>query len=135
MMRKSAAVGEAAPIGAHRVKMASLDPDRGQRHRATGKAFAQSNQVRNHIIMLAGKPAAGAAHAAQHLVQDQQDIIPVADLTNDIEIPRRRRIGGQGAAADGFGQKGGDRLRAHVQNGLFQGQGAAQLAIGQGESV
>ena len=77
--------------------MDTLDPDRGQRHRAAGKAFSQGNQVRHHIIVLAGKPAAGAAHAAQHLVQDQQDIIGVTDPADDLQITRRRRIGGKGA--------------------------------------
>ncbi len=41
-------------------------------------------------LLLAGMQRAGAAHAAHHLVEDQQHAMAVADLADALEIARRR---------------------------------------------
>ena len=43
-------------------------------------------------FLLAGVQRAGAAHAAHHLVQDQQHAVAIADLANGREVARAARV-------------------------------------------
>ncbi len=55
---------------------------------------------------------AGAAHAAHHLVQDQQRAIAVADLADALEIAGQGGDAAGGGADDRFSEEGGDRVGA-----------------------
>ena len=48
-----------------------------QRHPGSD-AFGDGDDIRFHIEVLDGPPFAGAAHAALHLVGDQQDLVFIA---------------------------------------------------------
>ena len=75
---------------------------------------------------------AGAAHAAHHLVQDQQRAVAVADLPHALEIAGQRGDAAGGGADHRFGEEGDDRLGAEaLELGLqFVGQPIQILCVG-----
>ena len=63
---------------------------RAHRHRAVGEPLGARDDVRRHAEFLRGERRAGAAEAGDHLVEDQQDAVLVADLAQALEIALRR---------------------------------------------
>ena len=68
----------------------------GAEHRADrlvagAQALGDAENIGCHAVRLAGKQMPGAAHAAHHLVQDQQHAVLVADLADALEITLNRR--------------------------------------------
>ena len=53
---------------------------------AAAQALGHGDQVGHHTFLLAGMQGAGAAHAAHHLVEDQQHAVAVADLAHRLEV-------------------------------------------------
>ena len=56
------------------------------RHVAGCERFRHRHDVRFDPVVLAGKPGPGATESGDHLVDDQQDPIAVADLAHALEI-------------------------------------------------
>src|SRR5204862_4367263 len=54
----------------------------GQRQVAAGDALGQAEQVGRDVLLLAGEHRAGAAEAGGHLVEDEQDVVAVAELAD-----------------------------------------------------
>ncbi len=76
------------------------------RREAAAQALGDRHQVRRDALLLAGVQGARAAHAAHHLVEDQQDAVPVADLADALEVAVDRRDGARRGAADRLGDEG-----------------------------
>ena len=90
---------------------------RGRKARADRKpsaqALGQRHDVRRHPGPLVGEQPAGTPHPALHLVQDQQEIVLVAQLAQLLEEARRR--GADAALAlDRLDQNGGGLLADRI---------------------
>ena len=96
------------------LKILSLHQHGADRHVAAAQALGDRHQVRADAVLLAGVQRAGAAHAAHHFVEDQQDAVAVADLAHALEIAGHRRHRAQGGADDGLGDEGDDVLAAEL---------------------
>ena len=98
--------------GAHdRVVDALADRDRAHRLRAVGDALGHRHQVGRHAEALRGERLAGAAEAADHLVEHEQDAVRVADLAQALQVALRRHQAA-GRAGDRLDEAGGDVLGA-----------------------
>jgi hypothetical protein len=84
----------------------ALRQHRADRLVAAAQALGDGHQVGHHALLLAGVQGAGAAHAAHHLVQDQQHAVAVAHLAHRLEVARHRHQHAGGGAAHGFGDEG-----------------------------
>ena len=73
-------------------------------------------QVGRDAFLLAGVQRAGAAHAAHHLVEDQQDAVAVADRADALEIAGDRRHRAGGRADHGLGDEGDDPIAAELED-------------------
>ena len=86
--QRVAGVGEPAGVGAvgegRGDRLAHRDP--AERDVAGVDALGEGQQVGHDPVELAGEPAAGAAEAGHHLVGDQQDAVPVAQLAHPGEV-------------------------------------------------
>ncbi len=73
---------------------------------------------------------AGAAHAAHHLVQDQQRAVAVADIADGLEVPGGRGHAAGRGAHHGLRHEGGDGVGAEALELRFQlgGQPAVNSA-------
>ena len=60
--------------------------DAAHRHRARGDAFGEADHVRRHAIALGGEGVAEPAEAGDHLVEDQQNAVAVADRAQLLQI-------------------------------------------------
>ena len=97
----------------------SLDDARLCQHRAdrlvaAAQSLGDRHQVRHHGFGLAGVQGAAAAHAAHHLVEDQQDAVAVAQLAHAAQVAGCGRDRALGGAADGLGHEGDDVLAAQL---------------------
>ena len=59
-------------------------------HGSVGQAFGTGDHVRGHAKLGGGEGAAESAEASDDLVEDQQDVVLVADLANALKIAHRR---------------------------------------------
>ena len=57
---------------------------------------------------------AGAAHAAHHLIEDQQRAVAIADLAHALEVAGQGGDAAGGRADHGFGQEADDRVGAET---------------------
>ena len=96
---------------------------------AAAEPLGDRHQVGADPLLLAGVQRAGAAHAAHHLVEDEQDAVAVADLAHALEIAGHRRDRAQGGADHGLGDEGDDVVAAELVDLGFELFGQA-LAIG-----
>ena len=78
----------------HRERVDDLGPGdhRAHRHVAGGERFRHRHDVRFDPVVLAGEPGPGATESGDHLVDDQQDVVAVADLADAPEIRFRRSL-------------------------------------------
>ena len=77
--------------GAHdRVVDALADRHGAHRLRAVGEPLRHRQQVRRDAEALRGERLAGAAEAADHFVEHQQDAVRIADLAQPLEVALRR---------------------------------------------
>src|SRR5262249_26389212 len=60
---------------------------------AAAQSLRYCHQVGTCSFLLAGMQRAGAPHSAHHLVEDEQDVMPIADIADTLEIARHRRNG------------------------------------------
>ena len=91
---------------------------------AAAEALCHHLQVGRDALLLPGMHRAGAAHAAHHLVEDQQRAVAVADLPHALEIAGQRGDAAGGGADHRFGDEGDDGVGAEpLELGLqFVGQ-------------
>ena len=116
-------------IGLEQVEHRLGGDQAGDRGIARGHALGHRHHVGLDAVILVAEPGAGAADAADHLVDMQQHVILAANLLHPLPVAFRR---GDHAAA------GGDRLeaeRAHrvgtlAQDHLLDRIGGAQPVIG-----
>jgi hypothetical protein len=87
------------------------------RRRAPWRCSAMSGATPS---CLAGEQRAGPAHAAHHLVEDQQHAVAVADLADAPEIARRRRHRAGGGADYRLGDESHHGLGPQPQNLVLQ---------------
>ena len=93
---------------------------RANRLVACTKPLGDGNHVGLDAIVIAGEQMAGPAHAAHHLVEDQQHIIFIADRPNALEIAIDRGHRAHCCPNHRLGDEGGNRFRAEFQNLVFQ---------------
>ncbi len=131
-------VGQAAGVGAVRevVGDARSDGDAAERHVAGVDALGEGQQVRDDALVRGDEPAAGPPEAGHHLVEDEDDAVPVAQLPHTGEVAGRGQHDA-GGAGDRLEQDGRDGLRALELDDLLEmGQGPlALLALGGGVEV
>ena len=92
-------------------------PDRRE---AAAEPLGDGHQVGRDAFLLAGMQRARAAHAAHHLVQDQQDAVAVADLAHALEVAFDRGNASGRRAPDRFGHEGHDGIRAELLDLVFE---------------
>ena len=80
-----------------------------ERYGAAADPLGQRHDVGHDVPVLAAEPPSGAPEPGHHLVEDEQDAVPVADLTDGGEVARRRDEHAVGA---------GHRLQDHRGDGL-----------------
>jgi hypothetical protein len=85
------------------------------RRKAAAEPLGDRHQIRRNAILLASVQRAGAPHAAHHLVQDQQDAVPVADLAYALEVALDRGNAARRSPADGLGNEGDHSLGSQLQ--------------------
>ena len=104
---------------AHPLGERLADDHRAERHVARVDALGDGDDVRDDVPVLAGEPAARAPEARHHLVEHEQDPVPVAHLADRLEIAVRRRYD---AVRPGHGLEdhGRDRVGALVLEDLLE---------------
>ncbi len=60
-----------------------------QRHVAAGDPLGDAEEVRRHVLLLAGEHRPGAAESGRHLVADQQDPVVVAQFAHHPQVAGR----------------------------------------------
>ena len=118
---------EEPAAGRHRLDDLVLRQDRADRLVAAAQALGDRHQVGDDALLLAGVERAGAAHAAHHLVEDQQHAVSVAHLAHRLEVARHRHQHAGRRAADRLGDERDHGLGPErLQRGLeFGGQAQA----------
>ena len=76
------------------------------------KPLCDCHDIRPDGIRLAGKQMARPAHAAHHLIQNEENAMAVTYFTNPREIALNRGNGAKRRADDRLGNKGHHRVRA-----------------------
>ncbi len=108
------------------------DPLRQQRRAdrliARAQALGDRDDVGGDPFLLARVQRAGAAHAAHHLVQDQQHAVAVAHVAHAAEVPGHRRHDPGRCTADRLGDERDHTVRAGLHDGRIQFGGQA-LAV------
>ena len=100
--------------------MRAADQHAADRLVAAAEALGDHLDVRRDAFLFPGMHGAGAAHAAHHLVEDQQRAVAVADLAHALEIARQRGDAAGGGADHRFGEEGDDGIRAEALELGFQ---------------
>ena len=126
------AVQEAAGAVGQRPHDPVGDQDAADRLVAAAEALGDDLDVGGDAFLLPGVHGAGAAHAAHHLVQDQQRAVAVADLAHALEIAGQGGDAAGGGADHRFGEErhdgvGAEALELGVQ---FVGQPVEVLRVG-----
>ena len=98
----------------------ALRKHRAHGQRAVGQSLGGGHQVGRHIESLRGKRLADSAEAGDHLVEYQQNVMPVADLAQALQVADRRQYHA-GGAGNRFDDDRGDG------RGVMQGDQALEL--------
>src|SRR5262249_37501986 len=94
--------------------------ERPDRRVAATEAFCERHQIGAHALLLAGMQRARAAHAAHHLVENEQHAVAVATFAHAPKIPGHGGDRAQGGADDGSGDKGDDVLATELLDLVFE---------------
>ena len=95
------------------------DDHRPERDVARVDPLRDREDVGDDVPVVAGEPLAGAAEPGHHLVEDQQDPVPVAGLADRLQVAVGRDDDPV-RADDRLEDDGGDRVRALVLEDLLQ---------------
>src|SRR6202044_1935399 len=90
--------------------------DGGEWRVPAGNAVPEDEDVGCDPVGLERGPGARASGAAQDLVGHEEDLVPVADLTNPAPELRARNAGARRRPADRLRDERGDGIRALVQD-------------------
>src|SRR6185436_4704214 len=82
--------------------------DGAQGRVAARQALADDDQVGDDAPVIDGEVPAGAADAGHHLVGDQKDVVPGADLSRPLPVAVHGGDGAERGADDRLGDEGGD---------------------------
>ena len=94
--------------------MLPLREHRADRLVAAAEPLGDRLDVGRDAFLLPRMQRAGAAHAAHHLVEDQERAMPVADLAHRAEISLRRRHAAGRGADHGLGDERRHRIGAEA---------------------
>ena len=83
-----------------------MHQDAADRLVAAAEPLGDDLDVGRDALLLPGMHRAGAAHAAHHLVEDQQRAVPVADLAHRLEIAGQRGDAAERRADHRLGDEG-----------------------------
>ena len=84
------------------------------RRKTAAQALRDRHQVGTDSLLLAGVQRAGAAHAAHHLVENEQNAVPVADLAHAAEVAGHGRDRAERGSDHRFGHEGDDVVAAEL---------------------
>ena len=110
-----AVLEETAALADGAVDLAA-DQQRADRLVAGPQTLGHGEQVGGHAFGLAGEQRAGAAHAAHHLIEDQQHAVAIADLADALEVAGNRRHRAHGRADHRLDDESGDGLRPQLDD-------------------
>ena len=123
------AVIELAAIRDELVRDPVADHHRRHRHISRCQALGQRHHVRLQFHRLTGEPLAGAPEPGDHLVGNEQDIVPAADLLNMLEIACRRHDHAA-CPLNRLGDEGGDVGGADLVNLVIKPAGRVGGELG-----
>src|SRR6266536_1366047 len=129
MTHVSVAVLEGARTSGNGLENFVLQQKRADRRIAPAETLGDRHQIRSDPFVLASMQLPRAAHAAHHLIENEQNAVAVADLTHASEIARRRRDRAQAGADDRLGDERDDPVGAELGDLGVQLPGQA-FAIG-----
>ena len=110
--------------------MCSAEQHGADRLVAAAQPLGDGHEVGRDAFLLAGVQRAGAAHAAHHLVEDQQHAVAVANLADALEVAFGRRHGAGGGADHRLGDEGHHRVGAElVDLGFERARGALGIGL------
>ena len=117
---------EEGPLGLERPEEAFVDRVGGQRRRErqvpAGEPLREAEEIRNHLLLLAGEERPGAAEAGRYLVADEQDAVLPAGTRDALQVSRRVRDHPGGAHHQGLEDHRGDLVAPSVDH-RFGGEG------------
>ena len=87
---------------------------RADRLVAAAQSLGDGLDVGRNALLFPRMQRAGAAHAAHHLVEDEQGAVPVADVAHGPEVTFGRRHASGGGSDDGLGNECGYRVGAEA---------------------
>lgn len=107
------------------------------RHHAVGQTLGAGDDVRQHAELVGRPVRAQAAEAGDHLVEDQQDAVAVADFAQapQIALGRDQHAGGAGHRLDDDGGDGGWVVQGQDARFQFVGELGAMLRLAAAEGV
>ncbi len=120
-----ARVGEPAgeELSTYPVRNVPPEDHRPERDVSRVDALRHRDDVRDDVPVLTRKPAAGSAESRHHLVEDEQDPVPVAHVPNRLEVA----VGGRDdsvRSGHGLQEDRCDGLRTFVLEDLLEMRGA-----------
>ena len=90
--------------------------ERPDRLVAGAESLGHGDEIGRDRLLFAGVQRPGTAHAAHHLVQDQQDAVAVAQRADPAEVARDGRDRTEGRPDDGFGDERDHVLRPQARD-------------------
>ncbi len=98
----------------------ALRQHRADRLVAAAQPLGDREEIGRHAFLLARVQRAGAAHAAHHLVEDQQDAVARAELAHAAQVARHRHQGARCGADHRLGDERDHVLRPQALDGQRQ---------------
>ena len=109
MLEEAAALGEGVVDGL-------AEQHGADRLVAAAQSLGDGHEVGRDAFLLAGMQRAGAAHAAHHLVEDQQHAVAIADLADALEVAFGRRHRARRRADHRLGDEGHHRVGTELED-------------------
>ncbi len=94
---------------------------------AAGQTFTSHQHVRNHPPVVDGEMLSGSPDSGHDLIDNQQNIVAVADFADPLEIPVTGHQGPGSSSHHRLGHERRHRIRTFVEDGFLQIIGAFQL--------
>ena len=109
---------------------------RGDRQITSGESLAHAHQVRSDrlVRVLAGEERAGLAEAGRHLVDDEQDLVAIAERAQRAQVTPRCGLNTAGAF-DGLDDGRGDLVSALGEDRLDLAQARLHAGVGVGTAA
>src|SRR5215212_5873924 len=105
---------------------------RSQRSISAADPLGADDQIRDHAPMIETPTPAGAPESGHHFVGDKEDPVPIADLTDALEIPWCGWHSAKRSSDHGFGHERGHIVRADLANRVFEVVSTREIALGAG---